>query len=83
MENLPLELHQQIFAHLLPRKDRKEAITLPVSTKAERSDVYNLRLTNRQISARGSWSFVDIIEDVPTECQEKHLGNLAALVVTA
>lgn len=80
METLPLELREQIFAHLLSRKDRKEIITLPVSIPSERNDVYNLRMTSRRISAGGSQAFVDIIEDVLTKCEEESLGNLAALV---
>jgi hypothetical protein len=80
MEALPLELQEQIFAYLLSRKDLKWVIKLPVSTLSERTDVYNLRLTSRRIHTGVSQSFVRIIQDVPTECREKSLKHLAALI---
>jgi hypothetical protein len=80
IESLPTELHEHIFAFLLPRLDCKQLVTPPVSKEDERTDIYNLRLTCRILCSAASRSFVRILEDVPTHCRAESLRNLAALV---
>jgi hypothetical protein len=80
MDRLPLELHEQIFSHLLSHEPREQLVALPASTDSERSDIYNLRLTSRHICLGASRSFVNIVQDVPTQCRKESLNYLAALV---
>jgi hypothetical protein len=80
MDALPLELREQIFGHLLSRQNLEKLVALPVSTYAERNDIYNLRLTSKRICEGATPSFVSIVQDVPTDCKEESLKNLAALV---
>lgn len=80
METLPIELQEQMFAHLIPHQDLKELVTLPISSRPQRTDIYNLRLTSRRIHM-GAWqSFAVIVQDVPSECREKSLKHMTALV---
>lgn len=80
METLPLELHEHIFSYLLPCGDRSADCAVPLSTQAERIDVYNLRLTSRDIKTGTIQAFAKIVEDVPTKCTEDGLQSLAQLI---
>jgi hypothetical protein len=80
MDFLPLELREQIFSHLLSRQNLEKLVALLVSTKSERTDIYNLRLTSKRIYEGTLQSFVNIVQDIPTDCKEESLNNLAALV---
>jgi hypothetical protein len=80
MDQLPLELYEHIFSYLLSQKHREQLVALPVSTKSERTDVYNLRLTSRRVCMGASHLLSDILQDVPTQCKEDSLIKLAALV---
>jgi hypothetical protein len=82
LEVLPLEIHESIFAYLLPHQHHKELPTLDHDYRYEkaRPDIYNVRLTSRRLRAAAFQAFVWILEDLPTKFQEKTLGNLAALL---
>jgi hypothetical protein len=80
MDTLPLELREQIFGYLLSRQDLEQVVMLPVSTKFERIDIYNLRLTSKRMCEGAAQTFASIVQDVPTECREESLNNLAALL---
>ncbi|KAF1934754.1 hypothetical protein EJ02DRAFT_167255 [Clathrospora elynae] len=80
METLPLELREQITSFLLPRANRKAITAAPFSSKAERTDIYNLRLTSHRINAGASQAFLKVIGDVPTKCTKSSLHSLANLV---
>jgi hypothetical protein len=80
MEALPLELLHQIFASILSHQPLAQVTVLPVSTLPERNDIYNLRLASRRIRTAASQSFIQIVQDVPTECRQQSLVHLAALL---
>jgi hypothetical protein len=80
MENLPVELLEQIIAHLLPRCARTSLIEVPISQPQERSDVYSVRSTNRRLHSIAWPLFMNILEDKPTKCTESSLQNLRSLV---
>jgi hypothetical protein len=80
MDQLPLELYEHIFSYLLSQKHREQLVALPVSTKSERTDIYNLRLTSRRICMGASQLLLNILQDVATQCKENSFRHLAALV---
>ncbi|KAF1844081.1 uncharacterized protein K460DRAFT_419042 [Cucurbitaria berberidis CBS 394.84] len=80
METLPLELREEIFLYLLPRICRTQVVSVPVSSKAERTDIYNLRLTSRRVNTGASQAFLAVIGDIPTGCREQSVQNLTNLV---
>ena len=82
LETLPLEIHEQIFAYLVPRQRHKNLACLDPDywNEKERPDIYNVRLTCRRLRTAALQTFVWILEDLPTKCQEKTLRNLAALL---
>jgi hypothetical protein len=80
MLSLPLELQQQIIAELLPPKSLKQVVKVPNSRDKERNDVYNVRLICECLRAAASQAFIWVLEDVPTQCREGVLHNLASLL---
>ena len=80
MDALPIELLEEIISSLLPCIDETRVVSVPVSSKTERADIYNLRLTSRRINAGASQAFLKLIGDVPTECREQSMRNLESLV---
>jgi len=82
LETLPLEIHEQIFAYLVPRQRHKNLACLDPDywNEKERPDIYNIRLTCRRLRTAAWQTFVWILEDLPTKCQEVTLRNLAALL---
>lgn len=72
IEILPLELREHITSFLLP-----------YFSPASRTDVYNLRLASRSLNAGAQKAFIQVIGNVPTQCNHtslKILGHLIALV---
>ena len=82
LETLPLEIHEQIFAYLVPRQRHKNLACLDPDYRnaKERQDIYNIRLTCRRLRTAALQTFVWILEDLPTKCQEGTLRKLAALL---
>ena len=82
LETLPLEIHEQIFAYLVPRQRHRNLGFLDPDyyNRKERLDIYNIRLTCRRLRMAALQTFVWILEDLPTKCQENTLRNLAALL---
>jgi len=82
LETLPLEIHEHIFAYLVPRQRHKNLACLDINhyNQNERPDIYNIRLTCRRLREAAFQTFVWILEDLPTTCQERALQNLAALL---
>lgn len=80
METLPLELREEICSYLLHHIDRTAIVAVPASSKAERDDIYSLRLTSKRINTGASQAFVQIVGDIPTECTEESLNSLLRLV---
>jgi len=82
LETLPLEIHEQIFAYLVPRQRHRNLACLDIDhyNQNERPDIYNIRLTCRHLREAALQTFVWILEDLPTTCQERTLQNLAALL---
>jgi hypothetical protein len=80
MDSLPPELREQIFNSLLPLPDQGQLIALPSSTKSERNNIYNLRLTSKRTYQETFQAFMNLVQDVPTRCTEKSWENLAALI---
>jgi len=82
LETLPLEIHEQIFAYLVPRQRHRDLYCLDSAywNEKERPDIYNVRLTCRRLRTAALQTFVWILEDLPTKCQENTLRNLAALL---
>ena len=82
LETLPLEIHEHIFAYLVPRQRHKNLACLDPDywSEQERPDIYNIRLTCRRLRTAAWQTFVWILEDLPTKCQEGTLRNLAALL---
>jgi hypothetical protein len=80
MQTLPLELHEHIFTYVLPHIGQKDVTAAPVYDKAERIDVYNVRLTSQRLRTGASTAFVRIVGHIPTECTPDSLQKLASLV---
>ncbi|PVH92344.1 hypothetical protein DM02DRAFT_281659 [Periconia macrospinosa] len=82
METLPIELGEMICSWLMPGFDNTEATKASVSSKSERVDIYHLRLTNvsRSLNVGASMAFVKIVQDIPTNCEERSLLRLSDLV---
>ncbi|CAI6342381.1 unnamed protein product [Periconia digitata] len=80
METLPIELGEMICSWFIPGFDNTEVMKAPVSSKSERIDIYHFRLTSRSLNAGASTAFAKIVEDIPTNCEERSLSRLSELV---
>jgi hypothetical protein len=80
MDALPLEIREHISLYLLPPVDQKAITSTHAYSRAERANVYSLRLVNRRMNLGTLHSFVRAIEDVPTQDNDRSLRCLASLI---
>jgi hypothetical protein len=80
MEALPLELREHITSLLLLGSPSAGTTARPLSYKLSRTAIYSLRLTSRRMNEGAQQAFIQIVEDIPTQCTEQSLQRLEALV---